>query len=59
MILTEKHKKDQHYRQVKLIIMNILQVKKILPFDQSIITEQANFTYSPLGKVFEKKNKNN
>ena len=55
MILTEKHKKDQHYRQVKLIIMNILQVKKILSFDQSIITEQANFTYSPLGKVFEKK----
>ena len=29
MILTEKHKKDQHYHQAKLINMNILQVKNI------------------------------
>ena len=26
--------------------------KEILPSDQSIITEQAKFTYSPLGKEF-------
>ena len=26
--------------------------KEILPSDQSIITEQAKFTYSPLGKAF-------
>ena len=41
--------KHQHYRQVKLINMNILQVKKILQSDQSAIIEQAKFTYSPLG----------
>ena len=28
--------------------------KEILPSDQSRITEQAKFTYSPLGKTFEK-----
>ena len=28
--------------------------EKILPSDQSRITEQAKFTYSPLGKAFEK-----
>ena len=27
-ILTEKHQKHQHYRQIKLIKMNILQAKK-------------------------------
>ena len=27
---------------------------KILPPDQSRVLEQAKFTYSPLGKVFEK-----
>ena len=32
--------------------MNILQV--ILPPNQSRIIEQAKFTYSPLGKAFEK-----
>ena len=34
--------------------MNILQVKKYYPSDQSRIIEQAKFTYSPLGKAFEK-----
>ena len=28
--------------------------KDILPFDQSRIIERAIFTYSPLGKAFEK-----
>ena len=28
--------------------------EEILPFDQSRIIEQAKFTYSPLGKTFEK-----
>ena len=31
--------------------------EEILPSDQSRIIEQARFTYSPLGKAFEKKNK--
>ena len=35
--------------------MNILLVKKeILPSNQKQIIEQAPFTYSPLGKAFEK-----
>ena len=48
-ILIEKQQKHQRDRQVKLINMNILQVKKILQFDQSGIIEQAKFTYSRLG----------
>ena len=31
--------------------------KEILPSDQSRIIEQIKFTYSPLGKTFEKKPK--
>ena len=37
--------------------MNILQVKKILLSNQKQIIEQAKFTYSPLGKAFEKQTK--
>ena len=49
MILIEKQQKHQHYRQVKLINMNILQAKKVLQSDRSGIIEQAKFMYSPLG----------
>ena len=31
--------------------------EEILPSDQSRIIEQAKFTYSPLGKAFEKQTK--
>ena len=31
----------------------------VLPSNQSRIIEEAKLTYSPLGKVFEKKKKNN
>ena len=31
--------------------------EEILPFDQSQMIEQAKFTYSPLGKAFEKQRK--
>ena len=51
-ILTEKQQKYHHYRQVKLININILQMKQMS--DQSRITEHAKFTYSPLDRVFEK-----
>ena len=47
-ISTERQKKYQQYYQLKM--MNV----KILPSDQSRIIEQANFTYSALGKPFEK-----
>ena len=32
--------------------------EEILPSNQQQIIEQAKFTYCPLGKTFEKKNKN-
>ena len=47
MILTEKQQKYQHYHPEKLININFLLVKKW-------VIEQAMFTYSPLGKAFEK-----
>ena len=45
--------KYQHYQLEKLInTKNILQVTRYS--DQGRIIEQATFTYSPLGKAFEK-----
>ena len=41
IILTKKHQK---YNLEKLINMNILQAKKLLPFDQSRIIRQPKFT---------------
>ena len=52
--LREQQQNCQHYDQVKLINMDFLQVKNILPFDQSRIIQQAKFTNSPLGKTFGK-----
>ena len=48
MISIEEWLKYLLYRQVKFINMNIL------PSNQQQIIEQAKFTYSPLGKAFEK-----
>ena len=53
IILIEKQPKCRPYHQVKFTNMNILLVK-ILPSNQQQIIEQAKFTYSPLGKAFEK-----
>ena len=53
-ILTEKQQKYQHYSQVKLINTEYFTCEEILLFDQSRITEQAKFTYSPLDKAFQK-----
>ena len=47
-----RQQKYQYYHQVKLININFLQKKKISSH-QSKITEQANFTYTPLGKVLK------
>ena len=54
MILIEKPRKYQLYHQVKLINMNTLLVREILPYNQRQIIEQTKFTYSSLGKSFEK-----
>ena len=51
-ILTEKQQEYHHYHQVKKS-----KGEEMLPSDQSRITERAKFTYSPLGKAFENKQK--
>ena len=38
----------------KIIKQEYLTDEEILPSDQKQTIEQANFTYSPLGKAFEK-----
>ena len=50
----EKLPKYQSYHQAKLISMSILPMKKKLPSNQKQIIEQSKFTYSLLGKAFEK-----
>ena len=47
-----------HHHQAKLINMNnIFSDEEILPSNQSQIKQQAKFTYSALGKAFEKQTK--
>ena len=50
MVLMEKQLKYQLYQEV----YEDLTGEDILPSNQQQIIEQARFTYSPLGKVFEK-----
>ena len=59
MILIDRLQKYQLYHQAKVINVNTLLVKKYyhLPPNQQQIIEQAKFTYSPLGKAFEKQTK--
>ena len=50
------------FKNISIIIWKNLQLltftgEKILPFDQRGVTEQAKFTYSPLGKALEKQTK--
>ena len=54
MILAEKQQKYWYYHLEKLININILQVKRILPSNQRQLIEQAKFIYFLLGKAFEK-----
>ena len=53
MILIEKRLKYQPYHPAKFI-NEYLTGEDILPSDQQQIIEQARFTYSLLGKAFEK-----
>ena len=57
MILIEKQQKYLLYHQEKLISLNILLGKKYYHLINNKIIEQAKFTYSPLGKIFEKQTK--
>ena len=54
ILLIEKEQKYQNYYPEKLINMNILPFKEILPSNQRQIIEQTKFAYYPLGKAFEK-----
>ena len=56
-ILIGRLQKYQPYHQVKLICIEYLTGEEILPSNQQQIIEQAKFTYSPLGKAFEKQTK--
>ena len=59
-ILIQKLQKSQSHDQAKLITMNILPVKKFyLVMTKKKKIEQATFTYSLLGKAFEKQIKTN
>ena len=53
-ILIEKQLKYQLYNLVKFTKYEYLTGEDILPSNQQQIIEQAKFTYSPLGKAFEK-----
>ena len=55
MILIERLQKYQLFHQLELY--EYLTGEEILPSNQQQIIEQAKFTYSPLGKVFEKQTK--
>ena len=57
MILTKKQQKSQHYDLEKIDNYEYLTGEDILPSNQRQIVEQATFTYSPLGKAFEKQRK--
>ena len=54
MILTEKQQKISALSSGKIDKYEYLTSEEILPADQNRIIEQGKFTYSPLGKAFEK-----
>ena len=57
MILTEKQQKYHLLSSGKIDKYEYLTGEEILPFNQRQIIEQGKFTYSPLGKAFEKQTK--
>ena len=54
IILTEKQQKSD-LSSGKVENYEYFTAEEILPSDQGRVIEQANFTYFPLGKAFEKK----
>ena len=57
MILTEKQAKISVLSSGKIDKYEFLTAKEILSSNQRQILERAKFTYSPLGKAFEKQQK--
>ena len=56
-ILKEKQQKHRALSSGNIGKYEFFTGEEILPSDQSRIIEQAKFTYSALGKVFENQNK--
>ena len=54
MLLTLKQQKKSALSSGKFEKYEYLKGEKILPPDQRRVIEQAKFSYSPLGKAFEK-----
>ena len=54
MILIEKQPKISALSSGKICEYEYLTGEDVLPSNQQQIIKQAEFTYSPLGKVFEK-----
>ena len=57
MILTDiniEAAKISALSSVKIDKIEYLTVEEMIPSDESTVIEQAKFTYSPLGKAFEK-----
>ena len=57
MILVEKVQKYHPYHQEKKNKYEYITGKETLSTEQNKMIEQAKFTYSPLGKAFEKQTK--
>ena len=57
MTLIERLQRYLLYHQAKLIRIKYLTGEEILPSNQQQMIEQAKFTYSSLGKAFEKQTK--
>ena len=53
-IIDEKMQYDINRAKVSALSLKLININNILPLDQNRIIEQAKFTFSPLGKVFEK-----
>ena len=54
MLLIQKQQKKSALSFGKIEKYEYLKGEKILPPDQRRVIEQAKFSYSPLGKAFEK-----
>ena len=53
-IIDEKMQYDINRAKISALSLKLINMNNILPLDQNRIIEQAKFTFSPLGKVFEK-----
>ena len=53
-VIDEKMQYDINRAKISALSLKLINMNNILPLDQNRLIEQAKFTFSPLGKVFEK-----